>query len=362
MKEGKRVFITDCEGPISKNDNAFELASHFIPEGERFYMQISRYDDVLAYVVKREGYNAGDTLKLIVPFLKAYGATNAKIAKLSAQNIVLMPGIKETLQFVQEMPSFIVSTSYEHYIRTLCNVLDFPYSNVYCTCLDIDSHSVSSAELERLKEFRRQIHRLPLIEFSKNNTSLQDLSETDQRTIEQLNDIFWEKIRSMESNVFLKEIKPIGGVEKAKAAEDIVYRSKTSLRDVIYVGDSITDVECFRLIRKNGGVTISFNGNEYAVIEADIAILSNNALPIAVIAQAYGKYGSDSVYDLVNNWKREKLSRFKVVPALLKAVEQTFPHVLPAVSRVTKSNVERLAKESSSFRKRVRGEEVGRLG
>ena len=362
MKEGKRVFITDCEGPVSKNDNAFELTSHFIPEGERFYTQISRYDDVLAYVVKREGHNAGDTLKLIVPFLKAYGATNAKIAELSAQNIVLMPGIKETLQFVHEMPSFIVSTSYEYYIRTLCDVLDFPYSNAYCTCLDIDSHSVSSAERERLKKFRRQIRRLPLIEFSKEVTSLQDLSETDQRTIEQLNDIFWEKITNMESGVFLKEVKPIGGLEKVKAAEDIVDRSRTSLGDVIYVGDSITDVECFRLVRENGGVTISFNGNEYAVREADIAILSNNTLAIAIVAQAYGKFGLDSVYDLVDSWKKEELSRFKVVPALLKAVEQTFPHVLPKVSRITKSNVERLAKESSSFRKRVRGEEVGRLG
>lgn len=362
MKEGKRVFITDCEGPISKNDNAFELTSHFVPEGERFYTQISRYDDILAYIVKREGYNAGDTLKLIVPFLKAYGATNAKMAELSAQNIVLMPGIKEALQFIQEMPSFIVSTSYEHYIRTLCDVLSFPYSNVYCTCLDIDSHSVSSTERERLKEFRQRIRRLPLIEFPQGVTSLEDLSETDQHTIEQLNNIFWEKITNMESGIYLKEVKPIGGIEKAKAAKSIVDRSSTSLGNVIYVGDSITDVECFRSVRRNGGVTISFNGNEYAVREADIAISSNNALAIAVIAQTYGRLGLDSVYDLVDSWKREEFSRFKVVPALLKAVEQKFPHGLPKVSRITKSNVERLAKESSTFRKRVRGEKVGRLG
>lgn len=362
MREGKRVFITDCEGPISKNDNAFELTSHFIPEGERFYKQISRYDDVLAYVVKREGYNAGDTLKLITPFLKAYGATNEKIAELSAQSIILMPGIKDTLQFVQEMPSFIVSTSYEHYIRALCDVLDFPYGNAYCTCLDIDSHSISSAEQERLKELRRQIRRLPLIESSRRATLPQDLSETDQRTVEQLNNLFWEKITSMESGIFLKEVRPIGGAEKAKAAEDIVDHSRASLSDIIYIGDSITDVECFRLVRKSGGVTISFNGNEYAVREADIAILSNNALVMAVVAQVYGRFGPDAVYELVDSWKREELYRHKVAPALLKVVRQTFPHVLPKVSRITKSNMERLAKESSSFRKHVRGEEVGRLG
>ncbi|RLA85280.1 MAG: energy-converting hydrogenase A, subunit R, partial [Deltaproteobacteria bacterium] len=68
-----RVFVTDCEGPISKNDNAFELCCHFIPEGEKFFSLLSRYDDYLAYVEKREGYKAGDTLRLIVPFLIAFG-------------------------------------------------------------------------------------------------------------------------------------------------------------------------------------------------------------------------------------------------------------------------------------------------
>ncbi|HOQ19948.1 MAG TPA: energy-converting hydrogenase A, subunit R, partial [Methanothermobacter sp.] len=29
----RKLFVTDCEGPISLNDNAFELASHFIPDG-----------------------------------------------------------------------------------------------------------------------------------------------------------------------------------------------------------------------------------------------------------------------------------------------------------------------------------------
>ena len=75
----KRVFVTDCEGPISKNDNAFELAAHFIPDGDRFFANISKYDDVLADVVKKEDYKAGDTLRLILPFLKAYGANDKRI-------------------------------------------------------------------------------------------------------------------------------------------------------------------------------------------------------------------------------------------------------------------------------------------
>ena len=93
-------FITDCEGPISKNDNALELATNFLPEGEKFFTQLSRYDDFLA-LTGREGYKAGDTLRLVLPFLKAYGTRDKKIVEYSRKNILLMPGAKETLRFVQ---------------------------------------------------------------------------------------------------------------------------------------------------------------------------------------------------------------------------------------------------------------------
>ncbi len=71
---------TDCEGPLALNDNAFELCREFIkPQGDRFFQQVSRYDDYLAEVAKKPGYKGGNTLKLILPFLKAHGLTNARI-------------------------------------------------------------------------------------------------------------------------------------------------------------------------------------------------------------------------------------------------------------------------------------------
>ena len=44
-----RHFTTDCEGPISKNDNAQELSAHFIPRGETFFAIVSKYDDFLRF-------------------------------------------------------------------------------------------------------------------------------------------------------------------------------------------------------------------------------------------------------------------------------------------------------------------------
>ena len=72
-QSSRRVFITDCEGPITKNDNAAELCEAFVPGGDRFFKKISLYDDYLAEVARRPGYKAGDTLRLILPFFKAMG-------------------------------------------------------------------------------------------------------------------------------------------------------------------------------------------------------------------------------------------------------------------------------------------------
>ena len=110
----QRAFITDCEGPISKNDNAYEITEHFIPNGSALFALLSKYDDVQADVVKKAEYKAGDTLRLILPFLRAFAVTNEKIGQFCTKNILLIPGAKDMLYFVRSIiPSFMVSTSYQ---------------------------------------------------------------------------------------------------------------------------------------------------------------------------------------------------------------------------------------------------------
>ena len=96
----RRIFISDCEGPISRNDNALEMMSNFVPNGDKIFSVTSRYDDALADVLKRAGYKAGDTLKLILPFLKAYDVTDRKMRDFSAQNLILIENAKKSLQHV----------------------------------------------------------------------------------------------------------------------------------------------------------------------------------------------------------------------------------------------------------------------
>jgi energy-converting hydrogenase A subunit R len=363
VKTPRRVFITDCEGPVSKNDNAFELTSHFVPDGETLFTQISRYDDILADIVRRKGYQAGDTLKLILPFLKAYDVTDEKIVSFSAKNILLMPGAKETLQSVRAvMPAFIVSTSYEHYLRALCPTLGFPYEDTYCTRLSLDVYRISSKEKKQLKRLDQEICAMQLLEIPEKAVSLQMLSEKSQQTFRRFDEIFWEEITQLESGTIIEEVNPVGGLEKAEAARKIAAENGCDLDSVMYVGDSITDVECFRLLRETGGLTVSFNGNGYAVREADIAVLSPNAIVIAVLADVFNRLGHDAIYRLTDDWSYAAMEKHGVDPSLRWKMQSLFKKDLPKLNEITADNADAVAAESSAFRKLVRGEKVGSLG
>jgi len=359
----QRIFISDCEGPISKNDNAFELASHFIPDGTRLFTLISKYDDVLADVVKRPGYKAGDTLKLILPFLKAYGATNQAMADYSSKSVLLVPGAQEMLRFVQNvMPSFIVSTSYEQYMRVLCDLVDFPFENVHCTRLDLDKYRISEKEANRIKKFREQMVTMSIPEIPKGATFLRDFPKRHQDTVNQLDEIFWRELSQMSVGAMLREVNPVGGDEKAEAVQNIVARLKSGLHNVMYVGDSITDVSVFRLVREGEGLTVSFNGNAYAVREAEIAVLSENAVATAVLANVFQKFGKEFVMKVVKDWKPSTFEEFGFTSPLKRSFYKLRQKQFPRVEIVTSKNMERLMEESTSFRKTVRGEAIGKLG
>lgn len=359
----KKTFISDCEGPISKNDNAFEITSHFVPNGNKLFTIISQYDDVLADVVRKQGYKAGDTLKLVLPFLKAHDVTDQSMREFSAQNLILISGAKDTLQYVRNVAkAFIVSTSYEHYMKALCQAVDFPFENVYCTRFNIDKYSMKENEKTELMQIAQEIARMPMFEIPQNAKSLKDLPKEAQNTIQRLDSFFWEKITRMESGRIYSEVTPVGGSQKATAIEDIAHKVGTALADVMYVGDSITDEEAFRLVKNNGGLTVSFNGNQYAVKNADIAVLSENSLATAIIADVFLRFDKKEVLRLAESWSRQTLERAPVSKQLLNRFFQLYPRELPKVKIITSKNKEELAKESSEFRKKVRGEAVGRLG
>jgi energy-converting hydrogenase A subunit R len=338
---GDRFLVSDCEGPISLNDNAFELAGHFIPQGERFFQIVSRYDDILVEI-ERPGYNAGNTLKLIAPFLKAYGANNQNIKSFSEDNVLLVPGARETLPFLQElMPSFIVSTSYEQYLEALCQVTGFPLENCYFTLMNLEKMELDREEKDHLLELKQ--------------------SAVENPEFENLERIFWDELPQMKINSLMEGIKPVGGSAKKEAVEDIMNRFGYLASDLIYIGDSITDVEPLRFAQDEGGLAVSFNGNDYALDEASVAVISDNTLIISLLADLFCKGGAEKVLEFADKYEDDPLGALKtdsVNSNLASPLPQTHTHL----EVVTPKNLERLKTESGEFRKHIRGESIGGLG
>ncbi len=358
-----RIFVSDCEGPISKNDNAYELAANFIPNGDSFFANISKYDDVLADVLGKPGYSAGSTLKLILPFFKAYDITDRQMEEFSAKNIILIANSQTTLQHVQAIAdAFIVSTSYEHYIRALCTAVDFPYKNTYCTKVRLDKCAITPQEKEHLKKIAQEIVQMHIIDIPSKARAIKDFSHSDQAVIGRLDEIFWGEIPKMFVGKFLTDVVTIGGEQKAEAIKDAAEHLRTKLGDVMYVGDSITDVEAFKLVHSNGGLGVSFNGNNYAVRNAEVAVLAESNLVTAVIADLFCKYGKEDTLNLLGSWSCKALKNSRVDKVLLKQFTALHPDALPKVQIVTPQNMESIVKESSAFRKKVRGVAIGGLG
>ena len=356
---------TDCEGPLALNDNAFELCQEFIqPHGDRFFQQVKRYSNYLVDLAKRPGYKSGDALKLILPFLKAHGLTNAQIEAYSRKNVSLVPGAEGAFKFLhsRNFPIFEISTSYQPFAEAVGLKLGFSKERIFSTALDLDRYSLSAAEAEELKRLQAEIVAAPAIELSPEDAEAADLVAPVAETIAVLDRIFGERLPAMEIGALLQEVNPIGGPEKAKAVTDSLAQTGLSMADVVYVGDSITDIEAFEAVRAGGGLAISFNGNRYAVNAAAVVVVADSAWPIAMLMAIFQLWGKEGVLEVACPETRDK-SRCLVLPeAVIEPIARGLQgHVFNLYDQ-NAANWDDVVKESQAMRAKLRGETIAALG
>jgi len=353
----KKLFVTDCEGPLSLNDNAYELAKEFIPDGDEFFRIISLFDDYLVDVVKKADYNAGSTLKLIVPFFKAYGVTSEDIVNFSKNNVFFVDGAYETMELAKKsMDSFIVSTSYGQYIEAVCDNLGFPFENTYYTSLALyDSFEMVDEERERLFKFKEIISEIANKE-----------REGAGLDVDRLNEIFFEKIPKMNISELADSVVCVGGMGKQIAVEDILANLGVEKSSLMYVGDSHTDLEPLSFAKENGGIGISFNGNEVAMKVAEIAIISENTIATSLLIDLHSKFNRNYILEFVKSYSsnpERAFESFRINFALIDKFNEIFTDKdLPIIEIVSDDNIEELTHKSMETRKKVRGASIGSLG
>ena len=346
----EKSFITDCEGPLTLNDNAFELCAHFIENGDELFKTLSLYDDYLVDVVKKENYKAGNTLKLILPFFVLENLKNDDLINFSKDNIYAVRDSKFLLKFLKDcMNTYIVSTSYGQYIEALSNYMEFPFENTYYTDVDVDALHLNDEELSKIAEFKNQI-----------------LENPDD--YELFDEIFFTEIPKMSIYEKIKEIDVVGGLGKKLAIDDIIANDGIDIKQMLYIGDSITDVEPLHFARENDGISISFNGNEYPLKVAEIAIVSPSAIATAVIANIYSDKDKSSVLKFINQYNsQEDIGKLLDEFSINSEIKERFLEVFndedyPIIKLINNENYEEILKESVYMRNNIRGEDIEGLG
>ncbi len=313
-------FFTDWEGPWILNDIAYELCLAIFNNGE-FFERISQYDD---YLMMSGKGSAGSTLKLIAPFLVAAELKREEIVKISRDLAKFVPQAEEAMRFLCERyEAVVISTSYEDYLKVTSEMLGVR-GKIHGTSFDPEKYEID----ERWKRW--------LIEKVDEIASLPEIDPTDpnERTVKYLNDLFKEIEKSPFKRV-LEEVKVVNAEEKRRIMESY------GERKVVAIGDSISDVEMLRAAREKG-LAVSFNGNRYAVREANVIVVSETALSEAMIVDLFLRKGFEAVKNYEN-------SEHELLDEVMGKTEIYF------------EASEDVIEKSEKMRKRLRGK-VGELG
>lgn len=346
----EKSFITDCEGPLTLNDNAFEMAAHFIEDGGELFKILSLYDDYLADIVKKENYKVGNTLKFILPFFVCENLKNKDLVDFSKNNIYAVRDSKFLLKYLKDaMNTYIVSTSYGQYIEAVSNYMEVPFENTFYTNVDMDALNLNGEEIKKIDEFKKLILENP-------------------RDYELFDEIFYSEIPKMSIFDEIKKINVVGGKGKKLAIDEIIQRDEIDINNMLYIGDSITDVEPLEFARVNGGVSISFNGNEYPLKVAEIAIVSPNAVPTTLIANVYAKYDKNNVLEFISDYNgadgcKEIFEKYNIDLEIKNKFFDVFDDKdYPIIKIVDENNFDEILKVSKEMRNNIRGQDIGGLG
>ena len=354
----------DCEGTLALNDNAFELCRDFLPpDGPRLFTQVNRYNDYLADVAQKPGYKAGETLKLILPFLKCAGLTNDRIAAYSRQHMYLVPSAENAYHFLHSLnfPLFAISAGYRPFAEAVAEKLNFAPGRLYCSELDLDRYELSETEARELRRLMGEIVAAPAIAIPP-AARMEDLAPEVQEAIRCLDTMFGDTIPQMDIGRIYQEIIAMGGPDKVQALDDSLAKTGLSLTNVIYVGGSLTDVPVLEKVRAGGGVAVAFNGNRYAVGAAEIIVVADTAWPVALLAGIFRHWGKDGVVELAQS-TRPGGSKYLVLPeALIEPIIMGLQGSTFNLYHPSTSQREDVIRDSDAMRRRLRGEAIAALG
>ncbi len=333
------IAFFDLEGPLSPQDNAYEVMGLF-ENGHKVFEVISKYDDILT-LEGRENYEPGDTLKLIVPFLLYHGITEEDIKKVS-QKAKIIAGTREAISELkrQGFKVFVISTSYQQHAFNIAEQIGIEKRNVACTRLEL------SKIYEKLKE-----EDLSIVKKAEEKI-LENYPNVD---VEFLDSFFFKELQKTKVGEVFREVTIIGGSRKVRAMLSFIEKENISMSNIVAIGDSITDFKMLNKVREEKGLAIAFNGNEYCIPYASIGIATVDQRFILPVLKAFKEGGKEKAIELVKELEddEEKIKSMAIKTEILPKYH--------CIEGASKEKIDGIIKVHKKYRMLVRGE-AGKLG
>lgn len=352
-----KQFICSCQGFLTRNNGTRDICERFIRNGDHFYDVVSRYNSLCAYVLSRDDGRSGNTMKIIAPFLKAFGATDLKMHSASKEALDLFPSAGKTIRYASGlMPTFISTGLYEHDMMNICEGLDIPMGNMVYSELSLDAADMTRQEGRVLREAAAEITALKIPKFEYELNVPTELNPADVKIIKTMDKIYGEKLQKTSAGAIMRSMTSIGSNEKAYSLLEIRRKTSIDLDGTAYIGSDTSDFQAMQLVNESGGLALSFNGEDFAVRGSNVAVLSKDCTVAAVLLQAFYNEGVEAVLRMAENWNRNYLKNMEFPDSgLMDAFLKANPRKLPEVIAVNRNNIEEVVEKSKAYRKKILG-------
>ncbi|MCQ2053007.1 MAG: hypothetical protein MJZ03_03630 [archaeon] len=344
-------LILDCDGVFTCNNYVKNLCTKMIRNGGKFFDVISRYEDLTTFALREE--KPVQAVKIITPFLKAFGVTDHYAYNFAKKDLKVMSGARTTMGYLQNLlPTFITTDSYEHHVMAICDSLNVPMEMVTCSKIVFDSDCTNKQENKRLRELSNKIASLKIPDINYSFTGLEYLHNDDVKIVDTMNKIV-EEIIEMETWSFFEDVFSVNVNEKVCTMMEIKKKTSIEFENTVFIGSDVDDYRSLDIINNDGGLAISFNGSEYAVRGCNVAVVSSNTIVLDVLVGEFYNEGIQAVADIINNWNKDYLKSCKCSDRnLMDRMLEIFPAKLPIVKIVDDYNVDAIARDSEMYRKK----------
>ncbi|MBR2255527.1 MAG: hypothetical protein IJ856_06970, partial [Candidatus Methanomethylophilaceae archaeon] len=301
-----KFFVCNINGFINRNNSFREICRRTIEDGEHFLDVRTRYDDITSYVIGRDDAIAGTYVSWLSPFLKANGLTDAAMNRICKESLDLMPGAKETVDYISTLlPSYILTSEFYHAVLPTMEALDDPPMDAFYSEIDLDVWDISVKEAIKVREIEARIKALDVPEgFYELNVPVQ-MDPRDIAIMELLDEVIRDPAPLAGAYSLVGHTTAFTSHKKAYKLLDLRRTLGIDLDSIFYVGSERTDFQPMDLVRDGRGISLAFNGEDFAVRGSNVAVLSEDTTVVSLLLREFYDRGYQAVVDLANNWSRE---------------------------------------------------------